>query len=309
MDAELAYLGNHYENIQIGGNARVMLGNEYHGGGDIAAWLSSSLDQRFKHSEALSSYVRDTFDWVLRDVTFVTWQQQHARTLWCLGGMGTGKTVLTSAVVEHLKESGCPTNSVAVAVFYCQHTLQDKQTLVAILGSLLAQLYQQHLEAPRIPTKVRRAFNESFVARSNGSPNLPLPQDIKKWFQEECSRWNEVFISLDGLDESNPDLRAELLDFLQCDNLQNVHLYLASRDVPDIRELLHNPAVLRMENRDESIERVIRSRLDSPSGQRFLRRIEVKGAVLSGVKHRILDRVSRIAGGMYVSLMAQRAFI
>ena len=109
-----------YQNIDVGGNARVAFGNPYSIENlnlKILKWLSP-LDPWPKHKEARDQYREGTQDWFFSHPTFHRWLSGDVQVLWCLGPMGTGKTVLMSAVLEHLQQSHSAERDTAAAFLH-----------------------------------------------------------------------------------------------------------------------------------------------------------------------------------------------
>ena len=283
--------GNVYQNIHVEGSGRVLLGNEYSTepqAQKILKWLSP-LDAWAKHNEARAQYRQGTLDWFFEDRTFLRWLDGDTQVLWCPGPMGTGKTILMSAVLAHLHERILDQQDVAVAFVYCQHQARDVQTLTSIMGCLLSQLYARASETPNIPASVRNAY------RSH--PNVsPTSTQLRQWLAQEAKLQQRTIILLDGLDEVNQHLRDELLDAVGFAVLNELQVFVTSRPLPDIKTALCDPTVLEVRAPTSSVEALISSRLKAPSSRRFMNLIQANAASSSHATNLEWEVRAKIAG-------------
>jgi hypothetical protein len=289
--------GNSYNHINIGGtNNRVHLGNSYSKedlvGVDI--WLSP-LEPWSKHEQALNSCAQGTLEYFFEDETYEQWTNGNSKTLWCVGDMGAGKTILMAAITEDLVTQFQGSRTDCVAFFYFQNARRHEQTEAAVLGCLLRQLYERHGDESGIPGYVQTARN------ANGK-RPPTLQQLRTWLKSEMERWHKVTIVLDGLDEVEQSRRCSLLDtLLNHDQSGRIQLLAASRRLPDIEEALAFPATIRVQPTEASLCRLISHRFEQPIGQRFCRNIGSKlGSPdkLLALKHQIEQEILRISNGM-----------
>lgn len=257
--------GNTYENIHIGGSARVILGNEYTLESTelkILEWLSK-LDPWTRHKEARDKYQAGTLDWFFEDANFLDWLDGKVQTLWCPGPPGTGKTILMSAIIEQLSRH-LPNADAGVAFYYCQYQALETQSLAGILGCLLSQLYVRGADKISVPAEV----SDVFSTRSKVSPTS---DQLKRWLVQEVRSRERVLLLLDGLDEVNQDLREELLDSINLISEKNIQLLATSRDLIDIQNTLMDPVTLPIRAPDQSVDALITARINAPSGRRLQR--------------------------------------
>jgi hypothetical protein len=234
----------------------------------ILKWLSE-LDPWAKHKEACGEYRPGTLDWFFDHPTFVQWLNGEMQVLWCPGSMGTGKTVLMSAIVEYIYEKYSEHEDVAVAFFHCQHQSRDVQTLSNILGCLLSQLYSSHAESTNIPPSVVQAFT------SRRSRSLTI-ECLQQWLEQDIIARVKTVILLDGLDEMDQQLRDELIGAIDCIQLPGLQLMVTSRPLPDIGMALGDPIRLDIYAPTSSIDSLITSRLTSISSRSFMRLINTQ---------------------------------
>ena len=112
----------------------------------------------------------------------------------------------SSLVIDSLREQTCGEN-IVVLFLYCDYQVQNDQSVVNIIGSLLSQIV---LEAMQIPSVVQRTFG----LKRRGRQALRLP-DMVKLLIGTVSSFERVYICFDAVDELLPDNRSELLRALR----------------------------------------------------------------------------------------------
>ncbi|THX66781.1 Pfs, NACHT and ankyrin domain protein, partial [Aureobasidium pullulans] len=113
-----------------------------------------------------------------------------------------GKTVLSSTIIEHLKQD---TSFGTLLYFYFDFNDTSKQTLDNVLCSLIKQLYQQRPDA-------RQPLDQSWNAHGEGSQQ-PSTSSLQSVLQAMLSMIDRACIVLDALDESKS--RRDLLVWLK----------------------------------------------------------------------------------------------
>ncbi|GAW21676.1 hypothetical protein ANO14919_111990 [Xylariales sp. No.14919] len=79
---------------------------------------------------------RDTCNWFLEHDTYKSWREEPTRILWLQGKAGSGKSVLSKYVINHLSESAA--NSAQVLYFFFSHC-GPNQSMTKLLSSVLHQ--------------------------------------------------------------------------------------------------------------------------------------------------------------------------
>lgn len=166
--------------------------------------------------------------WLLESPEFETWINGRQQTLFCPGIPGAGKTIMSSIVVNHLRDTFC-TENVGIAFVYCRYKVRMDQTPLNILSSLLRQLVQGHI---LLSDEASSLYNTHIWNRS--SPTLKEVCDL---LEIEASRYSKVFIVLNALDEcSDTDgARRDILSRVR--TLQSkwpINLAATSRLIPTI---------------------------------------------------------------------------
>jgi hypothetical protein len=258
----------------------------------ILNWLT-----RIDYAPQQNDYIRrrqpGTGQWLLDSAEFQTWLYTGKQTLFCPGIPGAGKTILTSIVVDGLRNRFRNDKTIGIAYIYCNFRRQGEQKVDDLLASLLKELAQYQLSLSGI---VRDLYD-----RHKDKRTRPSFDDISRALQSVASMYSRVFIVVDALDEcqESDGCRSRLL--LKVFNLQTkarANVFVTSRFIPEITEKFEGSTILKIRARDEDV----RSYLDGhmitlPS---FIR----EDPNLRGeIKTKIVDAVE----GMYVHSHAFRA--
>jgi len=112
----------------------------------------------------------------------------------------------------------------AVIFLYCDYQTQKDQSAVNMIGGLIRQAA---LRAPRIPSEIKGAFDES---KQEGGDGLQLP-DMVKLFVQVIGSIEVVYLCVDAVDEMLPQHRLEFLRALRqiVQEAPNVRLLLTGR--------------------------------------------------------------------------------
>ena len=168
-------------------------------------------------------------NWIVSEASFLEWKERSrvstlsladlpdmhgdagaSRFLALLGDMGSGKTVTTAYVVDHLSKDN------VVCKYYCADNRgcaddHDTIDLVNILQSLLYQLLQQK---PGLKFRFWDWFKKT---QETGIPVKPTDSE-KELRDFVCdlvtTSQDRIFVVLDGLDECERVLQGELFSFL-----------------------------------------------------------------------------------------------
>jgi hypothetical protein len=152
--------------------------------------------------------VGNTCEWILRRSEFLTWAapavDDKPHLLRLVGSPGIGKTMLSTFLVETLREKVEKSSGKALVYFFCDDKHQDRRTSTAITRSLIWQLLLQRNE---LFEHVRLDFDaQGTTLFENFSALWRIFQCM---LQDE--RAGQVFILIDALDESDRATREGLL--------------------------------------------------------------------------------------------------
>ena len=135
---------------------------------ELVAWVYPyECDPSDNYHAALKRRQHGTGIWLTESDSFRIWSQKDRGMFWLRGLPGSGKTVLTSTVIEYLQFSmTCKEKGVALAYFYIDYRDPSKQNLDACLATLVRQVLDQnsqgmeHLEL--LHEQKRRSLSRMF---------------------------------------------------------------------------------------------------------------------------------------------------
>ena len=193
-----------------------------------------TTDPRKNHDMSRKLWRPSTGLWFTNGTDFQGWlTKKSAKSIWCYGIPGSGKTVLASAIIEEVLKRG--SDSVVAAYFYCDYKDVETQDPINILGSLAKQLLLQN----------ERCFQEAesfYEAHRTGKQgfNSYRPDELRDLFLQMSSLFNQTMVVVDGLDEcgKNTTMVIELLSSLSKGDRTSVQTLFLSRDEIEIRETL-----------------------------------------------------------------------
>ncbi|KAJ7769707.1 hypothetical protein B0H14DRAFT_352620 [Mycena olivaceomarginata] len=174
----------------------------------LEKWLRLPPDMLQKQHDTQKLHKEGTGCWFLDGSTFVEWQDNPG-SLWIQGSSGTGKSVLSSTVIDKLigdqqlfKDLR---KSSAVAFYYFDFTIKDGQTVEAALRRIVLQLSAQSTYPYRVLKKQHDLLN---------GQALPKYQDLRHILEELLTELARVYIVLDALDECDDSELGQLMDLI-----------------------------------------------------------------------------------------------
>jgi Cdc6-like AAA superfamily ATPase len=218
---------------------------------------------------------------------FKRWLNGAGLTLYCPGIPGSGKTMLTSIVIDHLTKS-VQGNRIGSAYIYCGYQRQLEQTPVNLLASLLGQLVQSRSS---ISDEVKNLY-KCHIGR-NSRPTL---DEVSTALHSEIGRYTRVNILVDALDECTVEdgTRHVLLSRLRVlQSIKTVSLMVTSRSIPTIQQQFQSVLQLEIRASDEDVQRYLEGQMD-----RLASCVTRKAALQDEIISKIINTVD----GMYVSL-------
>ena len=262
----------------------------------ILSWLCK-LDFKANHEKTFSARHESTGTWFLKTDSFQQWLQTGASALlYCAGKPGSGKSVLTSIVIEELRNIFSRGN-LSIAFIYCDSRQQDYNNARLLVSSLLKQLCAAEEE---IPAPVEEKYRSSLA---EGSLVLTWTEVKNLLIQVLSSSKKRTIIIADGLDEcDSPEEMCDL--FRQCAEMIDkiVKVFVTSRSENRIIRLKldQHPTILLDE---ASVKDDIASFIDA----------EVQSLTQSGrlsigaslLKQEIIDSLLQRAEGMFLYVRFQ----
>ena len=189
----------------------------------IMDWLSP-VDPSTNFNSAQEKHHSGTGSWFFKHRSFVDWKARQSGILWLHGIPGSGKTVLSSTIITHLRmNQDDPTK--CVLNFFFDFNDSRKQTLESLVRSLLGQLYCSSNEQHR--TELDALYSEHQDGRST-----PSTATLVQALQRTISNESKLSIVIDALDECQTKL--EVLRWMRDICTLDAAILVTSRQEVDI---------------------------------------------------------------------------
>ncbi|KAJ6467594.1 hypothetical protein DFH09DRAFT_509623 [Mycena vulgaris] len=169
---------------------------------DLGKWLEFPPDTKDRQYHLRNLHHKATGRWLLLDDRFVRWKVAPG-SLWIKGTSGTGKSVLSSTVIEKLTVA-CPKGS-AVAYFYFDFR-NERQHMNIMLRSIIWQL------SGRLPLP-HSALHRLYETLGNGTIQ-PQHVHLQGLLEDLLSELDRTYIVIDGLDECDKTDWKPLVQFI-----------------------------------------------------------------------------------------------
>jgi hypothetical protein len=195
-------------------------------GDKIYRWLSPS-DPSTNYNKALGQRHDGTGRWFIEGQTFRSFKEGQAPFLWLNGIPGCGKTVISSSIIEDLRQELCDVPRITVYFFF-DFNDNGKQTLESAIRSLLWQIAE-------CPGSSLRELEKLFSSCRDGR-DQPSVQTLVQTLDEALHGVKHIRIVLDALDECTT--RQTLIPWLAQLARQetgDVHIIATSREEHDIK--------------------------------------------------------------------------
>ncbi|KAI0030114.1 hypothetical protein K488DRAFT_72460 [Vararia minispora EC-137] len=262
---------------------------------DIQDWLDPP-DPLSNHDKLQELHQRDTCTWFF-DEAFKKWKEFKNGLYWVNGNPGSGKSVLSSCIIEALSSE----TEATVLYFYFDFKETKKQTIIGLLSSLVFQLGTLSPQCHNILRTTRKEH------RSRLKPN----KDILFSCLENMLRVSsKIFVVIDALDECpEPDRYRGNGLFPTLRRLRNLgidglHLLMTSRPEHDIKEFMsglytHSLDIHSASGHAGDLARYIDQELLHPSYSKWPHHIKSLAKEILNSK----------ANSMYVPLSARESFL
>ena len=218
----------------------------------IVKWIMSDeyVDVRIDLKQQRDRHHQGTCEWFFDEEKFQSWRDNNkSGILWYTAPPGSGKSVLSSAVVDHLAQKG-----VKVVHFFYSFSSPLRRHGIHGLRSLALQLLS-HLRS--IPDKLITIFETEI---RNHALNLSASLTAANVVRELAGQCNKVYLVIDGLDECSDE--GETLMALQ--HLWGLSTYgvvkwlVTSRDQPNIRTAMEHQKAVEIQPQQQAIVEDIR---------------------------------------------------
>lgn len=260
----------------------------------IRSWLDPSQD----YHDACKQRLPGTGRWLLQSFKYLEWLERKTRDttsfLWIYGTPGSGKTVLSSTIIEDLLRHCTGNPGKAVAYFYIDFNDPEKQNPELMIRSLIFQLLQQS-------TKVSVKTLSSSYLNIQQRPALDALLELLQRVVEESI---QSYVVIDALDECTE--RAGLISLLMTMvewRHKKLHILVTSRREVDIEKSLCIFANIGIQS--TSVDSDIRSYVH----QRSINNRTVHFREDSNLRDDVEKAVTEGAHGMYVLIHFLRSRI
>jgi hypothetical protein len=172
---------------------------------------------------------KGTCSWLLSNPNFEEWRDgKCSSTFWYTAGPGSGKTVLCSAVIQHLKDKNKQT-----AYFFFSFNDRTKRKPLNAVRSIVLQLLARSKSIPDTVLQIHQSeIKDNAVKLRLKSVAIA----VLRAFLKQVER---VYIVLDGVDECDDrsDMVALFTEAMSTETLGVVKWFISSRNAPDLRRL------------------------------------------------------------------------
>lgn len=151
-------------------------------------------------------------DWLKKEKLYKSWLEAEEPILWILGGPGSGKSFLTSTVVDHLLDTHSEVQGstrISVGYFYIQEDDAQLRSLNTVLKSVAYQLQDNDPVYAKYLVKVCSSSQRTITAADTWK-NLFLDYFGASQYGDKLA-----FIVLDGIDEAPRKERETLFRLLK----------------------------------------------------------------------------------------------
>ena len=250
----------------------------------IECWLSPE-DPSTNFNNALRQRHGGSGLWFLQSDIFTKWKVRRNSFLWLNGVPGSGKTVLSSAIIKDLLPSR------ALLYFYFDFSDTGKQTLESMVRSLVMQLSWKFEDA--------REQLDLLYSSSEDGHQKPTRESLCKVLLNMMKQVKEVWIVLDALDECctrkgspTEGLLSWIRDLYRSEQ-RNVHLLVTSRPEQDIQSGLsefHDDNIVPIQGNliANDIRAYIHTRVRQDEG---LKRWRARPDVQDEIETRLMEKV------------------
>ena len=214
------------------------------------------MDDFNPQNDFINERQENTGRWLLSSQEFEEWSTGRGQTLFCHGFPGSGKTIITSLVIDHLQKTFRNSPDVGVAYAHCNLLKYPELKALDILGSLLGQF--THGQGS-IDKDLRHLHDYHRSRQSH-----PCLDEVIQILRTVIARYTTAFIVVDALDEFG-DHDGERATFLRAlfelQGETKVNLFATSRSIPEVERLFESGIHLRICANEDDVKRFLDGRL------------------------------------------------
>ncbi|KID76803.1 uncharacterized protein G6M90_00g103830 [Metarhizium brunneum] len=233
-----------------------------------------------------------TATWILGNKEFLTWRKKTSACLWLSGKIGSGKTFVTTTVVEHLMEASQKGGDF-VAHFFFNHSSKFRLKAIHLFESYIKQMLGFLDNAGHVcPHEL------TYVVKRFYGPNRCQPsfaEIIEMIFIPLGEFLNQVTPSatyiVDGLDECESVERRLVLNTLRnmMQQRDTQRVLVSGREDLDVTNFIENSMTLRISRKEneEDVREFIEWKIEAKLRERQLTESEY---VLRDIKNKLNER-------------------
>ncbi|KAH0531339.1 hypothetical protein TsFJ059_000184 [Trichoderma semiorbis] len=201
---------------------------------DLLKWLCD-VDPSPMYNTGLDRREAGTCEWLIKNSKeFKTWETTDGSLLWLHGKAGSGKSVLSSSVIKHLRDQYVSEPSTVVSYFYFSFSDPEKQKVDVMLASLTKQICSRQTKRSQLMERLGQYKMQG---------ERPDTETLEAMLIASSSEFNSLYIVIDALDECPllNEQRGKLLKSLRrilATAPNKFHFFLTSRKEPDIDDKL-----------------------------------------------------------------------
>lgn len=234
---------------------------------ELRDWLRAP-DAFIEHNATCAKKTPDTGRWFVKSSDFSKWLLEENSILWLKGFAGSGNSVLFSTTIQSVLRHRGYDRSIGVAFFYFTFNDESKQDESSLIRALLLQLSSQ----------LQDGYADLRQLYESHKAGMPPSTILCEYLRRLIQRFQHVYLLLDALDESPRNGRRQhVLDTLETMRgwgIRHLHLFVTSRDEPDIRESLDLSATQQVVMQDAEIDKDIANFISARLKEdRMLRRL------------------------------------
>lgn len=234
---------------------------ERHSQNDILEWLMP-VNYDAQHHEHLSKRNPESGSWFLKHQNFQQFLNGDEKTLLCQGSPGAGKTILTSAVIEHIQHwqsyhDASGKSKVNLAFIYFDFIRKESQRTIDILASLIKQLVRDELSLPTAIKDLQKKYRKIPAPSRSDKDVKAFSEALKKLISDKCTK---TFIVIDALDEcqDSSDFLKSLFTVLEDTEAK---LFATTRPSESVEKIFKSELLLDIAASTEDVESYVRGRL------------------------------------------------
>ncbi|KAJ6032419.1 Mur ligase C-terminal, partial [Penicillium herquei] len=241
------FVGNNFDELfeQIEGRSRT----------EILDWISE--EKPFdRHSVVVADRTPETCGWLLKAKDFTDWKEKFAPAFQAPKELqleelllltiiaGTGKTFLTSGVIDHLYESLQPEEG--LAFYYCRRSGDKFEDPDNIIRSIFRQLATRALQANS--NQMRKDVQDLFF-KSKDQISRAQISTCKLQILKSLDQYSQITLVIDALDEC-AEPKKELFDLIESMVSQSkcpVRVFLSARPNFGVEDRFFGKATIKTE--------------------------------------------------------------